>query len=123
MKKKDTISQEDWKYMEQKPYGDADFDPEHNKKVIKETNDWNDMMDRKRERDHKQALKERTEASAQYLKNIADGKGVSSIDQYFGKRYLSYLRGMEIVNKLKSNPELVKKMKEKWEKKGTLKPL
>ena len=121
--KPDYVSPEDWKYMEQNPYGDPDFDPEHNKKVIKEVNDWNDKMDRIRERDHREAIRERTSAITQYLKQAQSGKGVMSVDKYFGKRYLAYLRGQEIVSKLKSNPALVAKMKERYKDKGVLKPL
>ena len=109
--------------MEQKPQRDVDFYPEHNKRVIKEVNDWNDMMDRKRERDHKEGIKERVSAVAQYLKQIKDGKGINSVDKYFGKRYLAYLRGEEIVKKLKANPALVEKLKQRYKNKGSLQPL
>ena len=114
MTKKDDISRKDWKFMEQMPQGDPGFSVEHNERVIKETNDWNDMMDRKRERDFKSKVQERTNAVAQYLKNVGSGKGISSLEGYFGKRYLAYLRGEEIVKKLKANPELVAKLKDKY---------
>ena len=120
---KDYIAPEDYKYMEQNPQGDIGFSVEHNRRVIKEVDDFNDVMDRKRERDHKEKLKERTSAVVQYLNQIKDGKGVTSIDKYFGKRHLAYLRGQEIVSKLKANPELVAKLKNKFSGKGTLKPL
>lgn len=123
MKKKTEISRKDWKYMEQNPYGDPDFSEEHNRKVIAEVDEWNDMMDRQRERDHKEKLSERTEAMAQYLKNVSDGKGVTSVEGYFGKRYLAYLRGEEIVKQLKANPALVEKLKNRMVNKGKLSPL
>ena len=119
--KKDSISRNDWKYMEQKPYGDSDFSEEHNKRVIAEVDSFNDMMDRKRDRDFKEKTAERTSAVAEYLQNVKQGGGVTSVEQYFGKRYLAYLRGEEVVRKLKSNPALVEKMKGLH--KGQLKPL
>ena len=121
--KKDSISIKDWKYMEQSPYGDADFDLEHNKRVIAEVDAWNDEMDRRRQREFKENIQERTSAAAQYLKNITQGEGVSDVSKYFGRRYLAYLRGQEIVKKLQSNPALLEKVKKKMEKKGTLSPL
>jgi hypothetical protein len=109
--KPDYISPEDWKFMEQNPYGDDDFSEEHNKRVIKEVNDHNDKMDRKRKRDYKVKTQERTDAVARYLKNISQGKSVSSVDKYFGKRHLAYLRGVEVANQLKMNPAILNKLK------------
>ena len=109
--KKDGISRTDWKYMEQNPYGDADFDPEHNKRVIDEVNAWNDKHERDIDREFKERTSERTSAVAEYLHNVTQGGGVTDVGTYFGKRYLAYLRGEEIVRKLKSNPALVEKLK------------
>lgn len=109
--------------MEQNPYGDADFDPEHNKRIIAEVDAWNDQMEERKEREFKEKIQERTNAVAQYLQNITKGQGINNIQKYFGKRYLAYLRGEEIVRQLKSNPELVEKIKQKMEKKGTLQSL
>ena len=119
-RKKDGISQKDWKFMEQMPYGDPDFDPEHNRRVIAEVDAWNDQMDRQRVREYKERTKERTNAVAQYLKNLTQGRGITKIDQYFGKRELARLRGEEIVSQLKANPALVEKMKQRWAGKGKL---
>ena len=121
--KKDAISRKDWKYLEQKPYGDDDFDPEHNKRVIDEVDEWNDAMDRRRDKEFKEKTQERVNAVAQYLGNISQGKGVHGVDKYFGKRYLAYLRGEEIVRQLKENPALVEKLKQTMEKRGQLQPL
>ena len=121
--KKDNISRKDWKYLEQKPYGDENFDPEHNKRVIEEVDAWNDEMDRKRKREFKEKTQERVSAIAHYFTNVTQGKGVSGVDKYFGKRYLAYLRGEEIVRQLKSNPQLVEKLKQKMSKQGQLQPL
>jgi len=90
------ISAQDWKYMEQNPYGDPDFSEEHNKRVIAEVNAENDEMDKQRDRDHSNSVRERSEAVASYLNNITQGKGVTDIEKYFGKRHLAYLRGQKI---------------------------
>ena len=109
--------------MEQKPHGDENFSPEHNARVIAEVDAWNDEQDRKREREHKFNLSERTNAVAQYLKNVTQGKGVTTPEQYFGRRYLAYLRGEEIVKQLKANPALVEKLKNKMSQVGQSSPL
>lgn len=121
--KKDYIAREDWKFMEQMPYGDENFSEEHNKRVIEETERWNDEQDRKRVKDYQEKTRERTNAVAQYLKNLTQGRGVTSIDRYFGKRHLAYLRAEEIVNQLKANPALTKKLKEKMSGQGKLRSL
>ncbi len=123
MDKKNKISHRDWKYMEQNPYGDAGFSEEHNRRVIAEVDTWNEQMDRERERKHKEALSERNTAIAAYFKNVTQGKGVTDVEKYFGRRHLAYLRGEEIVKQLKANPELVEKLKNKMSKKGKLSPL
>ena len=109
--------------MEQNPYGDVNFDPKHNARVIAEVDAWNDEQDRRREREHKNNLSERTSAVAQYLQNVSQGKGVSTVEQYFGRRHLAYLRGEEIVKQLKANPALVEKLKNKMANQGQLMPL
>lgn len=121
--KKDYISPEDWKFMEQAPYGDPDFSEEHNRRVIAEVDEWNDRMDRVREKTHKESVRERSSAVSRYLHQLSQGRGVSGVDKYFGKRYLAYLRGQEILSKLKANPAVVERLKRKWSKKGSLQPL
>lgn len=123
MKKKTVISPKDFKFLEQKPYGDPGFDPEQNARVIAEVDAWNDEMDRKRDRDFKASLSERTSAIAQYLRNVSQGKGVSTPNEYFGRRHLAYLRGEEVVRQLKENPVLVEKLKNGMAGKGQLMPL
>ena len=84
-----------------KEEGDENFNPERNKAIIAETirkNMENQKRVLKQEEDN---LIERTDAVATYLKSrIAEGS--SAVEKYFGKRYLAYLRGMKIVNTLKS---------------------
>ena len=99
--------------MEQNPYGDKDFSEEHNSRIIEEVDAHNDKLLRQKDREHKQKNKERAEAIAIYLKNLTLGRGITKIDKYFGKKHLAYLRGQEIVNQLKANPETVVKLKER----------
>ena len=117
------ISRKDYKFLEQKPYGDEGFSPEHNARVIAAVDAWNDEQDRRREREHKSNLSERTGAVAQYLKNVSQGRGVTTVEQYFGRRHLAYLRGEEIVKQLKANPVLVEKLKNRMANQGQLSPL
>lgn len=123
MSKKDYISPKDWKFLEQKPYGDPDFSEEHNRRVIAEVDAFNDRMEKEKEKEFKEKTRERVNAVTSYLKNLSSGKGIREIDKYFGKRYLAYLRGEEIVRQLKQNPALLEKIKEKMEKQGKLEPL
>ena len=105
------------------PYGDANFSAEHNKRVIAEVDAENDAYERQKDREYKEKTRERANAVALYLKNLSQGKGVTKIDEYFGRRYLAYLRGEEIINTLKANPALVEKLKQRYAKIGKLAPL
>ena len=97
--------------MEQNPHGDKDFDPEHNKRVIKETIKKTDEMIRRKGREHDDAYRERAHAGAKYLKAVSEGTKTTDINKYFGNRYLAYLRGMEVMNKLKANATMLTKAK------------
>src|SRR3990167_10632227 len=116
--KKDKVHIKDWKHMEAKPFGDPDFSPEHNARVIASVDQWNDEMDKQRDREYKTKTEERSHAAAMYLQNLSQGHVVTKIDQYFGKRELGRLRAQEIVGKLQANPALMQKLKRKLETKG-----
>ena len=77
------------------------FDPEKNRKVIKETIRKNEVNMRRRLRENDEAIKERASAIAFYLKNIERGQGNTNVTKYFGRRYMAKLRGDEILAKLK----------------------
>lgn len=79
---------------------DPDFDPEHNRKVIADTIKQNDALKRKKDREYEEGVRERTTAASQYLQSLDEGGRSSNIEKYFGKRYLAYLRGREIMEKL-----------------------
>lgn len=102
----------DYEFMEINPYGDSDFDEEHNKRVIQDTIKKHEAKLRKQRRDFKEKTKERAEAGAMFLKNATQGKGYG-VEKYFGKKELARLRAQEVINDLKSNPALLAKLKKK----------
>ena len=107
----DLISPEDYEFMEQNPYGDANFNADHNKEVIAKTIEKGKRYWRVKKKEYEAKTRERAVAVAAYLKNLTQGQGVSNINTYFGKREMARLRGEEIVAKLKASPELVEKLK------------
>lgn len=80
---------------------DPDFSPEHNQEVIRRTIEWTDKMATKKNRDYQDGLKERTTAYAQYVDSFNKGNTNTNLEKYFGKTYLAYLRGQEIIDKIK----------------------
>lgn len=92
-----TISQTDWKYVSVDP--DPGFSEEHNKRVIAEVIRKNEVLFARKERERKQKVKERSGAIASYVKNVKDN---TSLEGYFGKKYLTELRGQQIIDKLKN---------------------
>lgn len=58
------------------------------------------------------ALRERTDAVATYLCGINGAQRSRSIESYFGKAYLAYLRGQDIQNILIRQQEMLIKSKE-----------
>jgi len=83
--------------------GDPDFDLEHNKRVVAETIRKSERAYRERQREFNEGIKERADLAGQYLKSLNKGGSTSDVTKYFGKRYLAYLRGKEVVEMLKSH--------------------
>ena len=121
--KKEKIDSKDFKFMEQNPYGDENFDPEYNKQIIAEVDAWNDQLLQRKDREFKEKTQERTGAVAQYLQNITQGSCVTEIERYFGRRYLAHLRGQQVIRQLQENPALLAKIRDRMEKRGKLQPL
>ena len=96
----DKINPLDWGYMEQNPEGDADFSAEKNAEVIANIIKKTDKMRRQKAREFQTGLRERNEATAQYLKALEGGASTNA-EKYFGRRELARLRGEEVLNKLK----------------------
>lgn len=90
------VDQVDWKYVGIDP--DPDFDPEHNKRVIKESIEKNQRLRARRNREYGSKLRERAGAVAQYLYDLDRGKTSSGVEKYFGSGELARLRGEEIGN-------------------------
>lgn len=80
--------------------GDPDFDAEHNKRVIAETEKKSDRIQREKQREFDEALKERAYAAGKMVEHIKSG-GDPNTQKYFGKKYIEYLRGQHLVDKYK----------------------
>lgn len=91
--------------MEQNPEGDVDFSAERNAEIIANVIKKTDKMRRQKEREFQTGLRERNEATAQYLKALEGGASTDA-EKYFGRRELARLRGEEVLNKLKNAKEL-----------------
>ena len=96
----DKINPLDWRYMEQNPEGDADFSEEKNNEIIANIIKKTDKNHRKKSREFQTNLRERTEATASFLKALENGASTDA-EKFFGKRELARLRGEEVLNKLK----------------------
>ena len=80
---------------------DPDFDPKHNEEVVRRTIEWTEKMAATKQRDYQDGLRERTSAFAQYVDSFNKGNTNTNMEKYFGKKYLTYLRGQQVINKIK----------------------
>ena len=81
--------------------GDVGFSPEKNKAVIEETIKHNNQLFSHRYMTYNEKLRERVHATAWYISWLNSGKG-NKAEQYFGKRELARLRGIEVANEMKN---------------------
>ena len=95
----DLIQPQDLKYVSVNP--DADFDPKHNQAVIEKTIKDNEKLVKARNKVFDEKAKERTNAVAIYLRSLNQGGKATNHEKFFGKKYLAYLRGKEIMEKIK----------------------
>lgn len=79
---------------------DADFDPEHNRRVIEKTIRDSERIRRQKNREFGEKIAERADAAAHFLKGLSEGKTSTSVEKYFGRRELARLRGQEIIKSL-----------------------
>ena len=93
------IDKVDLKFVKVDP--DENFSPEHNRAVIKKTIEWTEKMAAKKDREYQDSLRERTSAFAQYANDFEKGRTDTKVEKYFGKQYLTYLRGQQILDKIK----------------------
>lgn len=80
--------------------GDPDFSPARNKAIINGTIRKYEESRRQAEKLHAEALDERVDAAADYIKHLEYGKGATDAERYFGKKYLTELQAQKIVDKL-----------------------
>ena len=95
----DLIQPQDLKYVRVDP--DPNFDPKHNEAVIEKAIKDNEKLVKARNRESLEGVKERHNALAIYLKSLNQGGKATNYEKFFGKKYLAYLRGKEIVEKIK----------------------
>lgn len=98
--KPDYIAPQDLKYVKVDP--DPDFDPAHNMAVIEKTIKDNERLVRERNRESLEKVKERNNALVTYLRSLNQGGKTTNYEKFFGKKYLAYLRGKEIMETIKS---------------------
>ena len=93
------IAPQDLKYVSVDP--DPAFDSERNKQIIEKTIRDNQRLVKKRTETTVEGVKERTNALAIYLRSISQGGKSTNYEKFFGKKYLAYLRGKEVMEKIK----------------------
>ena len=89
----------DWGYVPVDP--DSNFSASENQRVIDEVIKENELNRKRKEKEFKDKSGERISAVASYVKQLAKTGENTSVEGYFGKRYLAYLRGEEIINRLR----------------------
>ena len=97
--KPDYIAPQDLKYVSVNP--SPDFDPVHNMAVIEKTIKDNEQLVRERNREFDDKAKERINATATYLRSLNQGGKTTNHEKFFGKKYLAYLRGKEIMENIR----------------------
>ena len=82
------------------PDGDPDFSLEHNKRVVDETLANNERIYREKHREWEEGMKERAWATSKFIENAKNG-GDQNVEKYFGKNYLTRLKGQYLAEKYK----------------------
>ena len=109
------IVEDDFKYMFQKPDGDANFSVEHNQRVIAETIKATRKKERELRKEYMNKVEERVDAGVAFLKALDRGKyaTMSPHDaslKYFGRAELARLRGEEIKRELMNKFAMANKL-------------
>lgn len=97
------VAREDWGFVPLNP--DPDFDPKHNQQVIDNVIRKNKALFKRKHREFMDKMGERNQAVASYIHRLANTRENTNVEQYFGKHYLAYLRGEEIINRLRHAKE------------------
>lgn len=95
----DYIAPQDLKYVSVDP--SPNFDPAHNMEVIENSIKENEELVRERNRIAEEGVKERINATAIYLRSISQGGKSTDREKFFGKKYLAYLRGKEVMEQVR----------------------
>ena len=85
--------------------GEPGFNPAHNKWVIEHTMKKYAQNKKKKAKLYNEAVRERADAVATYLKSHT-AEGSTPVEKYFGRKWMSYLRGEKIVEVLKGKTSL-----------------
>jgi hypothetical protein len=102
--KLDKVNPADYHMVPVEP--DADFDPKHNQEVIDYTIKKSEELQRKKQREFGDKVKERSEAMSTYFEALKMGNTTSDYKKYFGENYLAYLKGYELIDKLKKAKQI-----------------
>ena len=86
------------KYFIKRP--DSTFSPERNKFVVEKTIKKHDANIKKRKKQYKDQVTERSDAVQDFLKHIDRGN-TTPVEKYFGKKTMAYLRGEKISRDIK----------------------
>jgi hypothetical protein len=105
--KKNNIHIKDWKYVPAEP--DPDFDADRNRRIIARTIKKAEANRRRKQREHDEGVKERTDALATYIESLKQGKTQKGVEEYFGRKELARLRGKEIVERIQDKLKVVGK--------------
>ena len=71
----------------------------------------NELNSKRKRQEFKEKSEERISAIASYTHKLANTRENTSVEKYFGKKYLTYLRGEQIINKLRNAKENQKSQK------------
>lgn len=91
------LDKRDYKYIVAE--GDEGFSPERNKSVVEGTIKKMDALIARKRREYKNELGERVDAVAQYVQHMKWSN--KPADKYFGRRWMAYLRGEQLINRIR----------------------
>jgi len=80
--------------------GEAGFNPDYNKFVIENTIKKTNALRIKKMKQFRDAIGERVDAALDYCYSMKNRS--MPVEKYFGKKWMAYLRGEEIADKLRS---------------------
>ena len=91
------LDKRDYKFIVEK--GEPGFSPERNKMVVEHSIKKMDAWLAKRKKEYKENLAERVDALAQYFQHMQYSNNPP--DKYFGKRWMAYLRGELLMDRIR----------------------